>query len=149
MSLYELKPSPGSKSKRKIVGRGVGSGLGKTSGKGSKGQKARSGGKVRLGFEGGQIPLYRRLATRGFSNHPFKKEWVVLNLGRLENVFQDNETINYTSLLEKGLIKKKESRVKILNGGEFTRKNVTVEIPSISNDAKSRIEDLGGEVRIV
>ncbi|WGK68914.1 50S ribosomal protein L15 [Candidatus Haliotispira prima] len=148
MSVYELKPAAGSKRKRKIVGRGTGSGLGKTSGKGHKGQKARSGGGVRMGFEGGQIPLYRRLAVRGFSNHPFKKTWVVINLDRIDALFSDSETVNRETLQAKGLIKKSETNVKILNRGEFNRKGLTVEVPSISKAACARIEDLGGKVRL-
>ncbi|MEM9423234.1 MAG: 50S ribosomal protein L15 [Spirochaetota bacterium] len=146
MSIYELKPETGSKRKRKVLGRGTGSGLGKTSGKGHKGQKARSGGGVRMGFEGGQIPLYRRLAVRGFSNHPFKKTWVVVNLDRISACYEDAETVNLETLCAKGLIKKSETRVKILNRGEFDRKGLQVEIPGISQTARMRIEELGGTV---
>ncbi len=148
MSVYELKPAAGSKKKRKVLGRGVGSGLGKTSGKGHKGQKARSGGGVRMGFEGGQIPLYRRLAVRGFSNHPFKKTWVPINLDRLETVYADSETVNLETLKTKGLIKKSEVNVKILSRGEFSRKNLNVQIPAISKAAQARIEELGGKVSV-
>ncbi len=149
MSIYELKPAPCSRKKRKIVGRGTGSGLGKTSGKGQKGQKARSGGGVRMGFEGGQIPLYRRLAVRGFSNHRFKKTWIVVNLDRLENVYSDSETVNLATLRAKGLIKKSEANVKILNRGDFSRKNLIVEISGISEAARLRIEELGGKVTVL
>ena len=149
MSIYELKPVAGSKRKRKIVGRGVGSTLGKTSGKGHKGQKARSGGGVRIGFEGGQIPLYRRLAVRGFSNYPFKKIWIVVNLDRIEKFYANKETVNLETLCSKGLIKKKETAVKILNSGEFGLEGLTVEIPAISKAAQARIERLGGTVSIV
>ncbi len=149
MSVYELKPATGSKTKRRIVGRGTGSGLGKTSGKGHKGQKARSGGGVRMGFEGGQLPLYRRLAVRGFSNHPFKRDWVVVNLDRIEAFFGDSEAVNLETLRVKGLIKKSETDVKILNRGEFSRKSLLVEIPQISAAAKVRIEELGGKVTVL
>ena len=147
--MYILRPSAGSRKKKKRVGRGTGSGLGKTSGKGHKGQKARSGGKVRMGFEGGQMPLYRRLAVRGFSNHLFHKDWQPINLDRIDAVFADSETVNLETLHAKGLIKKSEKNVKILNRGEFQRKNLRVEVPGISKAARARIEELGGDVQLM
>ena len=146
--MYTLKPSAGAKKSRKRVGRGTGSGLGKTSGKGHKGQKARSGGKVRMGFEGGQMPLYRRLAGRGFSNHLFHKDWLPVNLDRIDAVFTDSETVNLETLRSKGLIKKSEKNVKILNRGDFHLKDLRVEVPGISKAARARIEELGGKVLI-
>ena len=102
-----------------------------------------------MGFEGGQLPLYRRLAVRGFSNHPFKRDWVVVNLDRIEAFFGDSEAVNLETLRVKGLIKKSETDVKILNRGEFSRKSLLVEIPQISAAAKVRIEELGGKVTVL
>ena len=147
--MYILRPSAGSRTKRKRLGRGTGSGLGKTCGRGHKGQKARSGGRVRMGFEGGQMPLYRRLAVRGFSNHLFHKDWQPINLDRIDAVFADSETVNLETLRLKGLIKKSEKHVKILNRGDFQRRNLRVEVPAISGAAQARIEEFGGEVVIV
>ena len=103
MGEFDLVMPNGANKKRKILGRGSSSGWGKTAGKGNKGQKARSGGKVYAGFEGGQMPLYRRLAKRGFSNYPFSREYVVVNLSLLENKFSDGEIVDNTSLQKKGL----------------------------------------------
>src|SRR5690606_21738358 len=113
MKLHELKPAPGSKFARKRVGRGIGSGLGKTSGRGQKGQKARSGGGVRIGFEGGQNPLYRRLPKRGFNNERFRTEYAIVNLSKL-NAFEAGTEVTPQLLLERGIVKDLKDGLKIL-----------------------------------
>jgi large subunit ribosomal protein L15 len=139
---FNLHAPAGANRKKRIVGRGQGSGRGTTAGKGNKGQKARSGGKTYVGFEGGQMPLYRRLAQRGFSNHPFKKEYQVVNLREIEARYEDGETVDAASLAAKGLIKK-AAPVKILGDGELTKKlNCTVK--AISASAKEKFEKAGG-----
>ena len=146
MRLHELKPRPGSTHRVKRLGCGESSGHGKTSGKGHKGQKARSGGSIRLGFEGGQMPLYRRLPKRGFNNAAFKKKVVVVNLGDLD-ALADGGTINETVLREKGLIRGDFDGLKILGTGEVTKK-IVVEIDAISASAREKIENAGGTVTI-
>lgn len=145
MSVNPLKAPRGASKKKSILGRGRSSGSGKTSGKGHKGQKARSGGGVRLGFEGGQMPLYRRVAARGFSNHPFKTEYVVINVSSLEKVYTDGETVNHGTLMQKGLVKKSEILVKILGEGELNKK-LEVAVPAVSASAREKIEKAGGKV---
>lgn len=145
MSEFNLIAPAGANKKKRIVGRGSSSGLGKTAGKGHKGQKARSGGKVYAGFEGGQMPLYRRVAKRGFSNYPFKKEYFAINLFLLEEKYADGESVNKESLLKKGLIKKECLLVKILGNGDLTKK-LTVDVDKISASAKEKIEKAGGSV---
>ena len=140
MSEFDLIVPEGATHKKKIVGRGSSSGHGKTAGKGHKGQQARSGGKVYTGFEGGQMPLYRRVAKRGFSNYPFKKEYYVVNLSVLETRFNDGET-----LMQKGLLKKAKLLVKILGNGDITKK-LTVDVDKISISAKEKIEKAGGTI---
>ncbi len=147
MSEFDLVMPKGANKKRKILGRGSSSGWGKTAGKGHKGQKARSGGKVYAGFEGGQMPLYRRLAKRGFSNYPFSKVFNVINLSVIEKKFNNGETVNHSSLHEKGLLKKVDSLVKVLGSGELTKK-LSFEIDAISSSAKEKIEKLGGSVKL-
>jgi large subunit ribosomal protein L15 len=144
MSDFVVKAPTGAAKKKSKVGRGPGSGNGKTSGKGHKGQKARSGGGVRVGFEGGQTPLFRRLPRRGFSNHPFKKVYSEVNLWALENYFNDGDEVNNTVLESKGLVKK-NSLVKILGNGELTKK-LTVSVDKLSKNAKAAIEKAGGSV---
>lgn len=144
MKLNELRPNAGSKKTRTRVGRGTGSGLGKTSGRGHKGQKARSGGGVRLGFEGGQMPLYRRLPKRGFTNAVFKKEIVNVNLSDLE-VFENGSVVTIDSLVEAGLIKNAKDGVKVLANGELT-KSLTVEL-ACTKSAAAKIAEAGGEVK--
>ncbi len=129
---------------KKMLGRGVGSGHGKTAGKGTKGQKARAGGGVRVGFEGGQMPLYRRIARRGFSNAPFKKVYAVVNVSAL-NGYADGESVTLASLRAKGLVKKKETLVKILGDGELARK-LTVSVDKVSASAREKILAAGGQV---
>ena len=137
MKLHELKPAEGATSARKRLGRGIGSGLGKTSGKGHKGAKARSGGGKRPGFEGGQMPLTMRLPKRGFTNN-FRKEYVAINVSRLE-VFDDGATVTPVELIEMGIIKKIGDGVKIMGDGELTKK-LTVLASKFTATAKEKIE---------
>ena len=146
MRLEELKPAEGSTHKKKIVGRGIGSGGGKTSGRGHKGQKARSGGGVRPGFEGGQMPLYRRLPKRGFTNI-FAKKYVAVNVEVLDK-FNDGDEVTAESLLEKGIISKTLDGVKILGRGEVTKK-LTVKVAKVSESAKEKIEKAGGKAEVI
>ena len=144
-----LSAPQGANKKPKRVGRGSSSGLGSTAGKGNKGQQSRSGGKTYVGFEGGQMPLYRRIARKGFSNYPFKKEYVCINVELLEAKFNDGETVDKTTLIEKGFISSKNaSLVKILGNGEVTKK-LTVIVDKVSESAKAKIEKAGGSVSLV
>ena len=136
MKLHELKPAEGATSARKRLGRGIGSGLGKTSGKGHKGAKARSGGGKRPGFEGGQMPLTMRLPKRGFTNN-FRKEYVAINVSRLE-VFDDGATVTPVELIEMGIIKKIGDGIKIMGDGELTKK-LTVLASKFTASAKEKI----------
>ena len=145
MKLHELKPAIGSTTAPKRLGRGVGSGLGKTSGKGHKGAKARSGGGKRPGFEGGQMPLTRRLPKRGFTNI-YRKEYAAVNVSALE-CFENGATVNAEALIEAGLIKKTLDGVKILGGGELTKK-LTVCVDKVTESAKEKIEAAGGKVEV-
>ena len=147
MKLHELRPSEGAFKTSKRLGRGVGSGLGKTSGKGHKGQNARSGGGVRVGFEGGQLPLYRRLPKRGFSNALFKKEYAVINVSDL-NMFEDGTEVTPELLKEMGIIKKELSGVKVLGNGEISKK-LTVRANKFSAVAKEKIETAGGKAEVM
>jgi large subunit ribosomal protein L15 len=147
---FDLHAPVGANKRKRILGRGQGSGRGTTSGKGNKGQKARSGGKTYIGFEGGQMPLYRRLARRGFSNYPFKKEWEVVNLRDIQNRYEDSETVDIASLYKKGLIGKSAGsarNVKILATGDFTKK-LSFKITAVSASAKEKIEKAGGDVTV-
>ncbi|WP_319560850.1 50S ribosomal protein L15 [Marispirochaeta sp.] len=141
----ELHAPKGSTKKKIIVGRGNSARRGRTSGKGNNGQNARSGGGVRPGFEGGQMPLYRRIARRGFSNYLFKKEYLPVNLDVIDKKFNDGETVNIESLKAKKVIKGKNVAVKILANGEITKK-LTFEIDQISSAAKEKIEKAGGTI---
>lgn len=145
MKISDLAPEPGSRKKRKRVGRGPGSGHGKTSCKGHKGQKARSGGGVKPGFEGGQMPLQRRLPKRGFTNI-FQKKYSVINVGSLEKVSE--ATITPEVLLQEGLIKNTRDRVKVLGNGEIT-KAVTVKAHAFSASAKEKIAKAKGTVEVL
>ena len=147
MKLNELKYNKGSKKDIKRLGRGSSSGTGKTSGKGHKGQNARSGGGVRPGFEGGQLPLYRRLPKRGFSNALFKKEYAVINVSDL-NKFDENSVVTAELLVEMGIIKKTLSGIKVLGNGEITKK-LTVKAHAFSKTAKDKIEAQGGKVEVM
>ncbi len=147
MKLHELSPAKGSTKSPKRLGRGTGSGLGKTSGKGHKGQHARSGGGTRPGFEGGQMPLTRRLPKRGFTNI-FSKEYSVINISDLERL-EDGAVVTAESLKDARIIRKIEKDgVKILGRGELTKK-LNVKVAKISETAKARIEALGGTVEVI
>ncbi|PIE98378.1 MAG: 50S ribosomal protein L15 [Treponema sp.] len=145
MSDFNLIAPKGANRKKRIVGRGSSSGHGTTSGRGNKGQKSRSGGKSYVGFEGGQMPLYRRVPKRGFSNYPFKKEYVVFNLSQIENRYESGEVVSIDTLLAKGLLKKKNANVKILGNGDIT-KSIDIDIRNISASAKAKIEKAGGKI---
>ncbi len=145
MNDFNVRKPKGATHPRKVLGRGVGTGHGGTAGKGGKGQTARSGGRPRPGFEGGQMPLYRRIARRGFSNYPFKKEYLVVNVGDLDSRFNDGDTVTRESLVEKKLVKGKSLPVKLLGNGEITKK-LTVEVDKASASAVEKIQKLGGRV---
>ena len=145
MKLHELQPAIGSTTAPKRLGRGVGSQLGKTSGKGHKGAKARSGGGKRPGFEGGQMPLTMRLPKRGFTNH-FRKEYAVVNVDRL-NIFEDGEVVSPATLIEAGILKNVQDGVKILGNGEITKK-LTVKATKFTESAKQKIEAAGGKAEV-
>ena len=146
MKLHDLKPAVGSTTAPKRLGRGIGSGLGKTSGKGHKGAKARSGGGKRPGFEGGQMPLTMRLPKRGFTNI-FRKEYVAINVDRLE-IFEDGMVVTPVELIQYGVIKNVEDGVKILGNGELTKK-LTVQANKFSASAKEKIEAAGGKAEVI
>ena len=147
MRIDELKPAEGSNRKTKRVGRGVGSGRGKTSGKGHKGQKARSGGATGRGFEGGQMPMQRRLPKRGFRNAPFSKEFAILNLKDLSRI-NDIDVITPDVLHERGIVKDLRDGLKILGNGEMTRP-VTVKANAFSSSALKKIASAGGKTEVV
>ena len=146
MRLDELQPAEGSKFSAKRVGRGIGSGTGKTSGKGHKGQKARSGGGVRPGFEGGQMPLYRRLPKRGFTNI-FAKQYVTINVSDLEK-FENGTEVTAELLKETGVVSKVLDGIKILGRGELTKK-LDVKVAKYSASAKDKIEKAGGKAEVI
>ena len=146
MKLHDLKPAVGATTAPKRLGRGVGSGLGKTSGKGHKGAKARSGGGKRPGFEGGQMPLTMRLPKRGFTNI-FRKEYVAVNIDRLE-MFEDGAVVTPVTLIEYGIIKNVQDGVKILGNGEITKK-LTVQANKFCESAKQKIEAAGGKAEVI
>ncbi|OSX54333.1 50S ribosomal protein L15 [Anoxybacillus ayderensis] len=146
MKLHELQPAPGSRKERNRVGRGIGSGNGKTSGKGHKGQNARSGGGVRIGFEGGQTPLFRRLPKRGFTNI-HRKEYAIVKLEVL-NRFEDGTEVTPELLLETGVVSKLKAGIKVLGDGELTKK-LTVKAHKFSASAKEAIEAAGGTTEVI
>ena len=148
MKLHEPSPAPGSTKSAWRKGRGVGSGNGKTAGRGHKGQNARTGGGVRPGFEGGQIPLYRRLPKRGFTNSLFKKEYAIINLETLDKLFNDGDAVSMETLLEKGVIRKELNGLKVLGRGEITKK-LTVKAAIFSASAKEKIEAAGGKAEVI
>lgn len=147
MKLYNIHPTEGATKTRKRVGRGVGSGLGKTSGRGEKGQKARSGYSHKPGFEGGQLPLYRRLPKRGFTNAKFKTRYAVINLSDL-NKFENDAVITPELLKEMGLIKNQLDGIKVLGNGTLEKK-LTVKAHKFSDVAKEQIEKLGGKAEVI
>ena len=144
--LNELSPVKGARHAKKRLGRGIGSGLGKTSGKGSKGQNSRSGGGVRPGFEGGQLPLFQRLPKSGFHN-PTRVEYSIVNLEDLE-VFENDSVVDIQALIEAGLTKDVKDGVKVLGKGELTKK-LTVKANKFSESAQKAIEALGGSVEVI
>ena len=147
MKLHELSPKEGSTKANFRKGRGPGSGNGKTAGKGHKGQNARSGGGVRPGFEGGQLPLYRKLPKRGFKNFLFKKNYTIINVQSL-NKFDDGDVVDNAALLIKGVINNVNDGVKVLGEGELTKK-LTVKAAVFSAAAKEKIEAAGGKTEVV
>ena len=147
MKLHELSPAPGSAVKPFRKGRGPGSGNGKTAGKGHKGQNSRSGGGVRPGFEGGQMPLQRRIPKRGFNNSVFATRYATVNVKDL-NRFEDGAVVDANSLIEIGLIKKTLDGVKILGKGDLSRK-LTVNVTAFSESAKEKIEKAGGKAEVI
>ncbi len=146
MNLHEMKPATGARKSRKRIGRGIGSGFGKTSGKGHKGQNARSGGGVRLGFEGGQTPLFQRLPKRGFTNIN-RKEYAIVNLDSL-NLFDEGTEITPELLIESGVVSKAKSGIKILGNGTLEKK-MTVKAHKFSASAKEAIEKAGGQTEVI
>ncbi|HEY9054899.1 MAG TPA: 50S ribosomal protein L15 [Rectinemataceae bacterium] len=145
MSDFQLHAPEGANRRKRIVGRGQASGLGTTAGRGNKGQQSRSGGKTYPGFEGGQMPLYRRLPMRGFSNQPFRKEWQIVNVRDLASKFAAGDQVDAASLLLKGLIKKPEGLIKLLGTGSVSFA-LTVSVDAVSASAKAKIEAAGGKV---
>jgi len=146
MRLSELQPSPGSKHKKKRVGRGPGSGHGKTAARGSKGQNSRAGGGTKPGFEGGQMPLTRRIPKRGFTNI-FRKPWEIINLRDLKK-FAADTVVDVAALSQAGLVNEKYKRIKLLGQGEITVP-LTVKVQAVSAQARERIEAAGGKVEVV
>lgn len=147
MKLHTLAPNEGATKTRKRVGRGTGSGLGKTSGKGHKGQNARSGGGVRPVFEGGQLPLYRRLPKRGFSNYDFKTKYAVINVSDL-NMFEDGTVVTPALLKEIGFVKKQYDGIKVLGEGTLTKK-LTIQANKFSKTAIEKIEESGSKIEVI
>lgn len=147
MKLNQLTATPGSTKERKRIGRGYGSGNGKTAGKGHKGQKARAGRGQRPGFEGGQMPLQRRIPKRGFNNI-FAKEIISVNVGTLDKKFDDGATVDTAALIEAGIIKRNCDGVKILSNGEI-KKKLTVKANAFSESAKAKIEAAGGKAEVI
>ncbi len=147
MKLHDLAPASGSNKERKRIGRGPASGQGKTAGKGHKGQLARAGRGMRAGFEGGQMPLQRRIPKRGFNNI-FGTEMAIVNLATLEKYYEDGATVTVDSLVEKGILKKTLDGVKILGRGEITKK-LTVQVNAFSESAKTKIEAAGGKAEVI
>ena len=148
MKLHELSPVPGSVKNAYRKGRGPASGNGKTAGKGHKGQNARSGGGVRIGFEGGQIPAYRRLPKRGVGNSRFQKVYAIVNVSALDKAFADGDTVTIEALCEKKLVKKQLDGLKVLGNGEITKK-LTVQAKVFSASAKEKIESVGGKAEVI
>jgi large subunit ribosomal protein L15 len=148
MDLSNLKPAPGAKQQKKRVGRGPGSGNGKTAGRGHKGAQSRSGFKYKRGFEGGQMPLHRRLPKRGFNNADFRTDYAVVNLDQLEAQFEAGTTVNADSLRQAGLVRGKASRIKVLGRGEVT-KALTVHAHKFSGKAAEKLAAAGGTAEAI
>ncbi len=147
MKLHELQRNIGATHSKKRVGRGSGSGLGKTSGRGQKGQKARSGGSINTVFEGGQTPLYRRISKRGFSNHMFKTTYAVINLDAL-NVFEDNTVVTPALLKDAGIIKNQLDGIKVLGNGKLEKK-LTIQANKFSKSALEKIKEAGSKAEVI
>ena len=147
MKLHELERNQGAKQERRRVGRGMGSGLGKTSGRGEKGQKARSGASIPATFEGGQLPLYRRLPKRGFSNSDFKIRYATINVSDL-NIFEDGTVVTPELLRETGILKNQLDGVKILGNGEIEKK-LTVKAHKFSKSAVEKLEKSGSKIEVI
>ena len=145
MRMHTLQPNPGAKHRKKRLGCGESSGHGKTCCKGNKGQNARSGGSIRPGFEGGQMPLYRRLPKKGFSNAQFRRIVAAVNVSDLEDLFEAGDTVNEESLLARGLVDGRYKAIKILGNGELT-KALVVDVEEISAGARAKIEGAGGKI---
>jgi large subunit ribosomal protein L15 len=145
MSDFTMKRPEGSTKKKRIVGRGASGRRGATAGRGDKGQKSRSGGNVKPGFEGGQMPLFRRIARRGFNNAKFTKSYQVLNLSEIAKRYTDGDVVNHETLIAKGLVKRGEKRIKILGDGDLSVK-LTVDVDAVSRSATDKIERAGGMV---
>ena len=147
MKLHDLAPASGSTKERKRIGRGPASGQGKTAGKGHKGQLARAGRGMRAGFEGGQMPLQRRVPKRGFNNI-FRTEMAIVNVATLDKYFEDGDTVTVEALLEKGILNKTLDGVKVLGQGGISKK-LTVQVNAFSESAKSKIEAAGGKAEVI
>lgn len=147
MKLHDLSPAAGSTKARKRIGRGPASGQGKTAGKGHKGQLARAGRGMRAGFEGGQMPLQRRVPKRGFNNI-FRTEMAIVNVATLDKYFEDGDTVTVEALLEKGILNKTLDGVKVLGQGGISKK-LTVQVNAFSDSAKSKIEAAGGKAEVI
>ena len=147
MKLHELEKNIGATHAKKRVGRGPGSGLGKTSGRGQKGQKARSGGSINPVFEGGQLPLYRRIPKRGFSNHMFKTTYAVINLDQL-NVFENGTVVTPALLREAGIVKKQLDGIKVLGNGNLEKK-LTIQANKFSTSALEKIKESGSKAEVI
>ena len=143
--MHSLQPNAGAKRRKKRLGCGESSGHGKTSCKGEKGQKARSGGSIRPGFEGGQMPLHRRLPKKGFSNDAFRRTIAIVNVGQLDGAFADGATVSVETLRAAGLVSGRFDAVKLLGKGELTRK-LTVDLDEVSAGARAKVEQAGGSL---
>ena len=148
MNLHDLKPNRGAKHRRKRVGNGESSGLGKTCGRGHKGQKSRSGGGVRPGFEGGQMPLHRRLPKKGFSNVQFRDKIAIVNVSQLNQKFEDGATVDEKALREAGLVSGRCDAIKVLGQGDLERK-LTLVVDAVSASARAKVEKAGGTAETV
>lgn len=148
LKIHTIKPNPGAKHRRKRVGNGESSGLGKTCGKGHKGQKARSGGSIRPGFEGGQMPLHRRLPKKGFNNTRFQDKIIAINVSQLEKFFQPEDTVDENALRSVGLVQGACDAVKLLGGGELTKK-LTIVVDMASASARDKVSKAGGSVTVL
>ncbi|MCL2022875.1 MAG: 50S ribosomal protein L15 [Oscillospiraceae bacterium] len=147
MKLHELSPNPGSTKERKRIGRGPASGQGKTAGKGHKGQRARAGRGMRIGFEGGQMPLQRRVPKRGFNNI-FRTEYAVVNLSALEEAYENGAVVTAEDLLARRIVRKELDGIKVLGEGELTKK-LTIQLKAFSKSAKEKIEAAGGKAEVI